>query len=108
MERQLLINGCKRGDDLLAQRPLINPAKLARRQTLFETEIVGDAQIGEEIHFLVDRHNAMPVSAPRTVESNALSIDPNLPGIRRENTTEDIDKRALSGAVLADEGVDAS
>ena len=71
-----------------------------------QEHVLGDGQIGEEARLLVHDCDPELAGLRGTVERDRLPVQQDLAGVRLVHTREDLDQRALAGAVLADERVD--
>src|SRR5262249_29573028 len=68
-------------------------------------DVLRDTEVREERGLLIDRRDAEPARDVR-IHSGARPLeDLDRPGVRRDGAGDDLDRRRLAGAVLADEGV---
>jgi len=87
----------------VAQAGAVDPATAVRE--MIEEKIFGDSEIVDEAELLQDDPDSGCLRDSLVGWSVMNSIDPHLAFIRSPQTGDDVAKRALAGAVLADEGV---
>ena len=71
-----------------------------------QKDVVGHAEVGEQIQFLVDHGNAAGRRIARGCQANGASIQFQSPGGRLLDSGQDAHQRGLARAVLADQGAD--
>src|SRR4029079_10298165 len=69
-------------------------------------DVLGDRQVRNERQLLEDRSNAGPRGLLGADRGERAPVDAQRPAVRAERTDEDLDQRALSGAVLAEQRMD--
>ena len=70
-----------------------------------DADILGDGEVREERKILIDHLDARRDRRRRRQARARLSVDADLPRVRRVDAGHDLDERALSGAVLPDQAV---
>jgi hypothetical protein len=70
-----------------------------------EKDIVGGAQFGNEIEFLMNDRHARGLGIPYAAECAGAPIDPDDALVLRLNSSKDFHQRALAGAILAHQRV---
>ena len=93
------------GGPLEHERP-IDAAALPRLAP--DEDILGHRQIGEERRVLVHHGNAVTAALERRTKGDRLPVLQNPPGAWLMNAPDDLDQRALAGAVLAGQRVNAT
>ena len=68
-----------------------------------DEQVFGDAEIAEQVQFLVDEGDALPGRLARTFRPKILAVEDDAPGIHLVDAADDVHRRRLAGAVLADE-----
>ena len=71
-------------------------------------DVLGDREVGEERRLLVDDRDAGVLGLGRRAEVDGLAAEQEVPAVAAVDAGDDLDQRGLAGAVLADQGVDAS
>ena len=77
----------------------------ARAELRAEKKVLIDAQVVDEIQFLVDEADAQLPRGRGCRDDGPGPADEDLPRIRGKHPAEDVHEGGLSGAVLADQGV---
>jgi hypothetical protein len=88
----------------IAVHPLPIEQTPAPRLTTHE-DVLGRASIGNEVDLLVDRADPGELGLLGVVEVDRLPLQQDRPGVAPVGAVEDLDKGALAGAVLTDDGV---
>ena len=71
-----------------------------------EHDVLGDAEVGQQVDLLVHRADARGLRLARRREVHELAVEPNLAGIQSKRAGQRLDQRRLAGAVLSHERVD--
>ena len=87
-------------------RLVVQPS--AARLLVAEKDVLRDRQVFGQRELLVDQHDAACLGRARAVEMHRRAADTQLARARRLVAGQDLDHRALAGAVLADQTDDAS
>ena len=82
------------------ERPPIDEAEAARIGAA-EKDVLGHAEARDDVQFLMDEAQAAPMRLVRAAERSRRAVDPDLAAVGRDRAGEDLDQRALAGAVLA-------
>ena len=69
-------------------------------------EVLADGEVGEEAELLVDRNDARGDRLLHRAEGDDPAIEPDRALVGPDRADDDLDQRALAGAVLAEDGVD--
>ena len=69
-------------------------------------DVLGDAEVGEDHRFLVDRDDAAALRIGGRTQRDELTVDANLAGVGCVDPRHRLDERRLARPVLADQGVD--
>jgi len=72
-----------------------------------EEDILSDAEVGDKVSLLIDRHDPKNLRDVRGQGFDGLAVDLNYPAVPAVNSGEDLDQRRLSGAVFSDQGMNA-
>ena len=70
-----------------------------------DEEVLGHRQPGKERQLLEHGADAEPAGSPGTGGGHVLPVDHDRTGVRLHGSADDLDQRALAGAVLTDERV---
>ncbi len=71
-----------------------------------ERDVLGDAQRRDEAELLVDARDAGALRVPRAVQLDDSAVDLELALVRWDESGDDVDERALAGAVVAAQAAD--
>ena len=71
-----------------------------------DEDVLGDRQVREEPRLLVDDCDPQRASVRRAGDLHRFTVEPDRPAVGLMDAGEDLDQRALAGAVLADQRVD--
>ena len=76
------------------------------RRSVADEDVLGDRQVREEARLLVDDRDTERPGVGGPVDLRRLAIQKDRPAVGLVDAGQDLDQRALAGAVLADQGVD--
>ena len=93
----------KRRMSARVERPPIDKPEAARIDAA-EKDVLGHAEAWDDVQFLMDEPEAAPMRLLRAAERSFRAFDPDLAAVRGDRAGEDLDQRALAGAVLAHKG----
>ena len=85
---------------------LVQPVPELVERCLGEPQVRADVEVGDQGRFLVDRDDAAAAGVGRRVGHARLAADADRPRVRPDGAGQDLDERALAGAVGAHERVD--
>ena len=88
---------------LAAQALAVDEDSRLRRIAQAELDVLGHGQVGHVGELLVDDRDAELRGVARAVDGDRLAVDQDLAGVRLQRAREDLDHRALAGAVLAEQ-----
>src|ERR671912_627053 len=95
--------GQQRRGTLLELTPVDHSSPPGRCGT--EENILGDRQMRDEIQLLVDDADAARQRVARALDVSKRAVHANLAGVLAVRAAQDLDKRGLAGAVLAEQYV---
>ena len=75
---------------------------------LGDEQVLGDAQIAEQVQFLMDEGNALPRRVTRTLGPVVSAVELDMACVHLVYATDDVHRRGLARAVLADEAQHAA
>ena len=84
--------------------PVDRPESATRRMA--DEDVLGDRQVREESRLLVDYGDAQRPGLGRTLQRDLLTVEQQRAGVGLMDAGQDLDERALAGAVLADQPMD--
>ena len=83
----------------------VHPAAKPGGQSLLERHVLGHGERGERFGFLMHADDAVAASSHGAGPRDFLASPQQTAGIGRQDSTENVDQRALARAILADQGM---
>ena len=90
----------------VVEAQLVEPVAEGLDRRLGQPEVGPDVQVRDQRRLLVDRHEAAAARLGRRMGGELPAADGDRPGVRADGAGQDLDERALAGAVGAHERMD--